>query len=84
MSSVSFNIVPIIAPEAKAEGSTCNDVHVSQPRANAVTYFLLHVGIQYRILGNLLTFLQRFAEASKVKNLVANEEEIVDGGGIQD
>jgi hypothetical protein len=46
------------------------------PMANhdAVTYFLFHVGVQYRILGSLLIFFQRFAEASKVQNLVANEK----------
>jgi hypothetical protein len=33
-------------------------------------YFLLHVGVQDRRLGNLPIFSQCFAKASKVKNLV--------------
>lgn len=40
-------------------------------------YFLLHVGIQDRNLGDLPIFLQHFAKPSKVENLDTEHKENV-------
>ena len=52
---------------------------VATSLTNVITYFLIHVGVQGSILGNLLIFLQRFAKANKVKNLGAKHKDIMDG-----
>lgn len=64
-------MVLTMAPEAKAEGSTYNISKFAclASSTNVITYFLIHVGIQDQILGNLFIFLERFAKTDKVKNL---------------
>jgi hypothetical protein len=52
---------------------------VARSLTNAITYFLVHVGVQDRILGNLLIFLQGFSKANKVKNLGTKHKEIMSG-----
>ena len=55
---------------------------VARSLTNVTTYFLVHVGVQGRILGNLLIFLQGFAKPNKVKNLGTKHKEIM--GGVQE
>jgi len=42
---------------------------ITMPPTSVIAYFLFHVGVQGRNIGNFAIVSQRFAKASKVKNL---------------
>lgn len=72
-------MVLTMAPEAKTEGSTYHvrSIVFAMSLTNVTTYFLVHVGFQDGIFGNLLIFLQGFAKANQVENLGMKNKRII-------